>query len=709
MIDALDLIVTRPLVRMGQTTTVALRPGDRALVEAYVAGVNAHLASLRSSRLPIEFAILRVSPEPWRAEDVLAWQKVMGWSMSTNWREELLHRRLAARVGEHGASALLPASAEGDPLVLPDFELPPHLATSASGTTAARAAPNTPAPPPGTATPTLFEPRRGGSNNWVVSGARTVTGKPFLANDPHLATQAPAVWYVAHLRGGPLDVIGATLPGAPAVVIGHNQRIAWGVTNMMSDVQDLFAERINDRDEVEVDGAWAPMRILYETIPVLGSDPVRLRVRLTRHGPLISDLFDERVPLALRWTGHDTRDRTAAAFLRLNRAQSWDEFLAAFEAYHLPMLNFVFADTSGNIGYAGPGALPIRSGDGRAPAEGWHTPSGWQGYVPTDHLPRALNPARGFIASANNKVVPGSYPYSISTSWEAPYRAARIAEVLGSLPRASMEDMKRLQTDQRSLQARRLVPFLLRASPQSAEAAAALARLKSWDRTMAPDSAGAALYKAFAARATWRLFSDDLGPTLWNDYRLFPGDIAKVLDAVASEPASRWCDDVTTTGAESCSTILGEALEHALEDLRAAQGGANMDGWRWDRQNEVWFPHLPFQASRPLRPFFSRKVRRGGDGFTVNPSMPARDQILVASYRQLIDLADFDRSQFILPLGQSGQLLSGRYDDLLDDWNRGQYRPLRYSAAAVDAAARETLRLEPVTQPPATAGARPPQ
>jgi penicillin amidase len=544
--------------------------------------------------------------------------------------------------------------------------------------------------------PPAYEPAAGGSNNWVVSGARTATGLPFLANDPHLATQAPAVWYVAHVSGGALDVIGATLPGTPAVVIGHNRRIAWGVTNMMSDVQDLFVEQVDEQDRVLTEGRWEPMRVLHETIAVRGAQPSRLRVRITPRGPLVSDLFDERRALALRWTGHDADDRTASAFFRINVAQSWEAFLSALAEYHLPMLNFAYADVDGNIGYAAPGALPLRAGDGRTPLDGSLAASHWRGYVPRDELPRSLNPARGFIASANNQVVDGSYPYSVSTSFDAPYRAARIAELLDQLPRATLQDMQRVQTDQRSAQADRLIPFLLRASPTSDRGRRALEALRGWSRSLSGDSAGAALFRTFAAHAAARLLADDLGPALWADYRTWSSDIAKALHAIAGNPESRWCDDVETATRESCAEILGVALESSLDELARTQGTGDIGDWRWDRQNHVRFPHLPFEASPLFRPFFSREVRRGGDAFTIDPSMPIRDQMLVASYRQIIDLSNLDASVFILPLGQSGHWFSSRYSDLLRDWNDGRYRTLRFSRKAVDAAVDTRLVLQPV-------------
>ncbi|KPV47998.1 penicillin amidase, partial [Kouleothrix aurantiaca] len=247
-------------------------------------------------------------------------------------------------------------------------------------------------------------------------------GKPLLANDPHLGARIPSIWYLAHITGGKLDAIGATLPGLPGIVIGHNQRVAWGVTNTGPDVQDLFVEHVNDQNQVEYKGAWEPLEIIPETIKVKGQPDVTLQVRVSRHGPLISDVIDGTgQPLAFRWTALDPEDRTFEAFLSIDMAQSWDEFTGALQVYGAPMQNFVYADVDGNIGYYAPGKLPIRAGgDGRAPAEGWTGANDWTGYVPFAELPHAFNPPQGYIATANNKVVADSYPPLISNDWAAP-------------------------------------------------------------------------------------------------------------------------------------------------------------------------------------------------------------------------------------------------------------------------------------------------
>lgn len=682
----------------------------RGLIEAYVAGVNAYLDSHRGRKLPVEFLILQVAPDRWQPEDVIGWGKMMAWSLSQNWRDELLRLRLSARVGTDAAAALLPAYAENGPVIAPELTVTP--------------APTPPGRPPSSRTAgdiallplrlrgemarvaesleglmgaTGMPSNGGGSNNWVVSSSRSATGKPLLANDPHLAAQAPALWYLAHVTGGRLDAIGATLPGAPAIVIGHNRRIAWGVTNMQSDVQDFYVEHINQRDQYEYNAAWEPMQVIRDVIKVRGAADVPLRVRITRHGPLLSDVLDEPgQPLALRWTGLDADDRSSEAFLQVDLAASWDEFTAALERFHVPMQNFVYADVDGNIGYLGPGAIPIRPrGDGRTPMPGWTGEYDWMGYVSSAQLPRAFNPPRGFIASANNQAVPDSYPYLVSTSWEAPYRARRIEEMIQARVRITSDDMAEMQRDLQSVQVARVLPFLLRAQPKDEAGRQAMERVRRWNATMLPESSEAAIYKSWYARTLERLFADDLGADLSAEYVRSSNMVAKAMDRLIHARDDSWCDDVRTSTRETCETLLGGALAEALIDMGARQGTTDMDRWRWDRVNGAAFRHQPFNASRVLRPWFSRDVARGGDAFTLATNMPIRDDIYISSYRQIVDLADFDRSRFMIPMGQSGQIVSGHYSDLLEPWQKVAYLPMRFTRTVVDDAVTKRLLLEP--------------
>ena len=410
---------TLGVYRAAQSAFEALAPDTRALLEAYAAGVNASIEASAGS-LPVEFVILGAEPEPWRPEDSLVWAKMMAWDLGGNWSEELLRASLEAQFGPEAAAELMPPSAADDPLILPDGGL--GAAAAAPRDLAAQrdeGAPAAAAPGEARVYAELlaigrelqalgFGGEHVGSNNWVVAGSRTASGKPLLANDPHLGARIPSIWYLAHISGGSIDAVGATLPGLPGIVIGHNAHIAWGVTNTNPDVQDLFIERINQRNEVLYRGQWEPMTIIPERIRVKGEDDVELFVRVTRHGPLISDLIDGTgQPLAFRWTALDPEDGTLEAFLKVNRARNWDEFTAALRGYQAPMQNFVYADVEGNIGYYAPGALPVRArGDGTAPVEGWSGDYDWVGYAPFEALPHDYNPERGYIVTANNQVVP---------------------------------------------------------------------------------------------------------------------------------------------------------------------------------------------------------------------------------------------------------------------------------------------------------------
>jgi penicillin amidase len=539
-----------------------------------------------------------------------------------------------------------------------------------------------------------------GSNNWVIGGARTTTGMPLLANDPHLGAQIPSIWYLAHITGGNLDAIGATLPGTPGVIIGHNQYIAWGVTNTGPDVQDLFVEHINTRNEAEYNGAWEPVHVIPEVIKVKGQPDVTIQVRITRHGPLISDAIEGTgEALAFRWTALDDEDRTLEAFANIARADNWREFAGALATYKAPMQNFVYADTEGNIGYYAPGALPIRAkGDGTLPAPGWTGEYDWQGYVPFAELPHAYNPPQGFIATANNQVAPDTYPYLISSSFAAPYRAARIVELIQSKDKLSPDDMAAMQADVRSAQARELLPRLLEARTSDGRAKAAIELLRGWDGTVAADSAQAAVYEAWSEQIPAHIFADELGDELWNNYADEKDMIAMVIPGLLKGDGG-WCDDIRTPAPESCATVLGAALVNGLSEMAKRQGSDDLATWRWDRVHHAMFPHNPFDQVGALRPIFSRSIPTGGDGFTVNVAPISRDDLYnqrhVPSYRQIVDLSNLGASRFIHTVGQSGQLLSSDYSNLLDRWRQVEYLPMRYDKETINTAAAARLVLQP--------------
>jgi len=675
-----------------------LDENTRALADAYVAGVNAWIVHLARGQLPIEFTLLGTTPEPVNHEDILVWAKCMALDLSTNWRDELLRARIVGRLGEGAAADLMPAYTFGGPIIVPE-----GLPAGSPGPVVTARLPNArPRVSDATLTSLLRAAPAVGSgiaasNNWVLHGSRTATGKPVLANDPHLGAGVPSVWYLAHVSGGAVNAVGATLPGLPGIIIGHNERIAWGVTNLMADVEDLFVERLNTRQEALYRGEWEPLHVHRETFHVKGGPDEAILVRSTRHGPLVSDILPNATEaLALRWTALDPTDRTLDAFLGLNTSTNWDAFTSAISRLHVPMQNFVYADVDGNIGYYAPGAIPIRPrSNGTLPVSGWTGDDDWAGFVPSYQLPRDVNPVRGYIVSANNQALPDAYPHTISTNWEPGYRAARIVAMIEDRKMHSVDDVARMQADVRSAQVDALRQWLLRANAPDQRAGEAKARFGRWDGAVASDSAEAAFYEAWKAAATRRIFADEMGADIWRDYLQEPSWSTKALHAIARQGESPWCDDVTTDARETCAAILGLALADALGDGAARFGSADPASWRWGRGNVVVFPHHPLEFSAPLRPFFSRRIETGGDDVTVDPVMHIRDTTVISSYRQIVDLSNLDASMFMNTLGQSGQLLSGHYDDFLEKWRKVEYIPMRFSTAAVDAAAKNRLTIAP--------------
>ncbi|WP_029215459.1 penicillin acylase family protein, partial [Kallotenue papyrolyticum] len=556
-----------------------------------------------------------------------------------------------------------------------------------------------------------------GSNNWVISGARSTTGYPLLANDPHLGARLPSIWFLAHLSAPDFEVIGATLPGVPGFPIGRNRTIAWGVTNVGPDVQDLYRERIDPSGRMaEFQGSFEPMQIITETIEVAGSDPVTHTVRITRHGPLISDAINinraetaaakgsERMPalepLALRWTALDPDDTTIDAFLGINQARSWEEFRTALRAYVAPAQNFVYADVAGNIGYYAPGRYPIRAGgNGLLPAEGWSSRQEWLGYVPFEEQPHVFNPPQGFIVTANNRPTPPDYPYDLGHEWALPYRYQRIVALIQAKDRLSLDDLAAIQTDTVSLHARELLPHLLELLGSGDDATAdAIELLRRWDGDMRGDSPAAAIFQAWYWRLPRAIAGDELGTQLMERYQ---GEFTlsrAFVGAALAQPDNPWCDDTGSAARETCADIVRSALEKALDELRGRLG-ADMRRWRWDRLHVALFPHQPLDSVPVLRWLLSRSVPYGGDHSTVNVGpfsfeAPFR-QTHVPGYRQLVDLADPNAGRFIHAGGQSGHFLSPFYDDYLADWQAGRYRPMWMDREQIQTAGATTLWLEP--------------
>lgn len=665
---------------------------SQGVLQAYANGVNAWIDE--GHTLPPEYLLLGFKPEPWTVYDSLSWAKMMAYDLGGDYELELLRAQLTAALGAERAAQLLPAYPADGPVILPPDALTQWLSPKiAAGMSHL---------------PLQMEAMFGitgkeiGSNNWVIAGSRTDTGMPLLADDPHLGAGIPSIWYLAEMQGDRLHAIGATFPGLPLVVIGHNENIAWGVTNVNPDVQDLYLERVNpaNLNEVEVNGAWQPMTVVSETIHVKGSDPVHWAARSTRHGPVISDVQSTAAPVSLRWAALDADDPTIDAYLDINYASNWDEFRSAFVNYVAPSQNFVYADIEGNIGYFVPGRIPIRAGgDGMLPAPGWNDDAAWTGWIPFEELPQSFNPEQGYVATANNKVVPDDYPYMLSNDWSEPYRAQRIVELIEQMSSGgetiSLADMVAIQADQTSAQVRELLPFLLQTVPQNARQQEAINLLAVWDSDLTMESAATALYTVWRIELYRAVIGDDLSGDLY-DLFMQRFDAVFMRNILEDDALGEvWCDNVRTPQTETCSDMAQQSLTSALGILTERMG-SNMSNWRWGTIHQTQYPHRPFSDVSYLKSIFHRSIENGGDGFTVNVASVSQDdpynQYHVPSYRHVVDLQEMARSIYMTTTGQSGNVLSPHYDDLIERHRDVQYLPMSFGR---DAVSGDVLTLNP--------------
>ncbi len=680
---------TLGLYRVAEANLTALPDDTRAVLDAYTGGVNAFLAA-RNGPLPLEFQILRYTPEPWKPADSLVWGRLMALQLSGNWRDEVLHARLAKRLTAEQIGFLWPAYPKDAPTTLKD------LADATGEMPLERFA---------DILPWELAPKDA-SNAWVLDGTRTESGAPILANDPHLALSAPGTWYLARIETPERTLSGATVPGLPFLMLGQNGDVAWGMTTTHSDTQDLFIERVVEGDPASYETPEGPRAFVsrQEIIEVQGQAPETWTVRETRHGPVLSDaiavdLDDVRgsgTVLALAWPALRADDRTGVAFHRMNRARNAGEFRAALQDFNSPQQNIVYADRAGQIGFAAPGRVPIRkAGDGRHPVPGWSGATDWRGEIPFQELPLASNPAEGSIVSANNKIVPDSYRYLLTADWQAPYRAERIETLLngGKEMGWTLERTIAAQLDLASPAARALLPLLLSTQATSARGAEALAILRAWDGRMTRDAAAPLILYAWAGALTEALMADELGPA-FKEFRA--PKLAILTNILRDAPA--WCDDVTSGVTETCADELSRSLESALESLDQ-RFRRPLDQLRWGEAHLARFAH-PILRNLPLADtIFGYPLETPGGTYTINRggaaygSDPAKrfENIHGPGYRAIYDLGEPDNSRFMIATGQSGNPLSVWYGNLAEQWRDGQYLKL----VGPKTVTRHRLRLTP--------------
>lgn len=640
---------------MGQEAI--LTDDQRADFQAYSDGVNQYLGR-EDTILPIEFQLTLHDPEPWQISDSLYWGRLMSLQLSENGFQEAYRDSLTELLGADRAADLLPRN-DGSPTTMNAANRPSWLESYDA------------------------------SNAWVLSGERTETGAPILANDPHLGIGMPGQWYLVRIETPELTLVGVTAPGVPLHILGHNGRIAWGMTTTHADNQDTI---------LLTPAQLAAAETIEETIRVRFGDDIPLQRRETSFGPILTSLGSPG--RALRWTGSDTAQRTPQALYQLNRAESWQDFLAAIALFDDPVQNVFYADRDGTIGMKLAGEIPIRrTGDaGILPIAAGGTDDPWTGIVASSELPGLVNPATGMILNANNRIIDASYPHSISHGFKDSYRIERLIEAMAPVSEGHrLLDSAALQTDTLSVAARELIPHLVTAEPSSPLAARALDILSDWDFHMRRDAAAPAIYSVYVNELVRVLIEDDLDPALLRSaWRNNPTFVRRVL----SEKTD-WCDNVLTEPREDCARALAVALDRAILVLTKALGDDPAD-WRWGALHTAPMTHRLLNRIPGLGSLGNRPMETDGADDTLNrgqsvsgEAAPFFDHLHGASFRAIYDLSDLDNSLFALAGGQSGNPFSPFYGSLLDDWRDGRYFRIPGRGEDIAEPGSRLLRLHP--------------
>jgi penicillin amidase len=651
---------TLGIYRLAQEIVPTLKPDTLEILKAYADGINAYLKSA-SSTPPPEFVLLRHHPEPWTPADSVVWGKLMSLQLSGNFRSEALRARMRDRLPQELIDALWPPMGG----------------------------------------PTTTE---GASNAWIIGGDRTSTRKPILANDPHLALRVPGVWHLSRLDAPGFTIAGAAFPGTPFHILGHNGHVAWGMTTTNADVSDLVVERVlpNQPDHYETPEGPAPLAVREERILVRGGSPVALKVRATRHGPVVSDVLPAVAAaasgdlVALQATWLMPGDHTADALQAMARAPDAAAFRAALQDFDGPVQNIHYADTAGAFGMVTAGHIPIRDdGDGWMPAAGWRAHQRWSSFIPFDRLPQRTGKPYETIANANNRVVGDDYPYFITREWDSAYRARRLEALLNEPGRQRPDTSAAIMADTMSLSARDLLPILAPMVPPGGRAAAALRLLGAWDGKMDRERPEPLIFTAWVRELVRGIFADELGDLFEEFWDLRPALLHHVL---AEDPS--WCDDrATADRLESCADEAREALEHALSFL-SERYGPDMASWQWGKAHEVVFTP-PYLGGVPLLGrLFTVALPADGGYDTLNRGQmriadgetPFRD-VHGAGFRGIFDLSNLDASRFMIAVGQSGNPLSPHYFDLALPWRDFTWVSLPPPGTPVPEA--RTLRLVP--------------
>jgi penicillin amidase len=693
---------TLGFTQVAETEFAEASPQSRAFLQAYADGVNAYIASLDARSLPPEFQILQYKPSPWTPVDSLLVIKVFAEALSSTWRLDVMREALAGLPAEKRAmlmpefsplDVLVVGKDTGKPATASNHPRTQNLPVSADALLALAKDQDLEAQ--SLARLGLYAEGLAASNNWVVSGKRTVTGKPLLANDPHLAPSAPSIWYMIHLSAPGVRVAGVTAPGLPGIVIGHNEHIAWGFTNVGPDVQDLYVEQFDPANprRYKTPSGWSDATIRHEEIKVRKgftestTDTVALDVTVTRHGPIVFEKDGKRY--ALRWTALDPKLNNPDSSYSLNRARNWKEFNTALRSFTAPTQNIVYADVAGHIGYHAAGVVPIRkSGDGSVPYDGATDAGEWTGYIPSDKLPIVYDPPSGIIVTANQRIVGTDYPYFLTHSWAQPYRARRIFDLLSQTPKLSAADFRRVLGDVYSignvLFAKQISKTMRgQLKPEEASFLAAIDAFEKWDGRMAADSHAAPLLAQMRIAFRSRVLNAALGPDLVKLYGWSNFDTT--IDRLVTEQPKEWLPKEFTSYADLLRACFDDAVK-ALTRINPDESK-----WTWGEMAIVRFSH-PL-ANAPLvglqftiAPF----AQNGAGGLAATPNVGA-----AVSMRLIADPSDWDKTQHGITLGESGVPATAHWSDQLADWRAVTPREFPFTEAAIASATKTTVVLTP--------------
>ena len=737
MLDTDKFLRTLGWERITKQELALLESEENMILNSYSQGVNAYLQDKSATDLSLEYAFLQIlnrgyQPKPWTPLNSLTWAKAMAWDLRGNLTTELDQARLIKDLSPEQLDFIYPLYPQDHPVIVTDYSSSSREIqdnnTSAVDTDRNKSLPVADILSLLQSTSmkvnALDEVTGGGfdgigSNSWAISGERTDTGMPYLANDPHLSSQMPSIWYEVGLHckekteSCQLDMVGFSFAGVPGIIIGHNDRIAWGMTNVGPDVMDLYIEKLNPENptQYEFEGTWVDMEVITETLHVAGSDPVEHTVYLTNHGPVIGSVYGledfaenttleipENYALALRWTALEPRC-VFCAMWKINKAQDWGEFRKAAQGFTVPSQNLLYADVEGNIAYQMPGNIPIRSAehDGMMPVPGWTGEYEWQGYIPFEELPNTLNPPEGYIITANNAVVGSDYPYMISKEWDHGFRAQRLLDLMNAAPNPiTMDYIKQMQGDNHEKMAESLVPVLTQIEFTDPDLENAQKMLSEWDYQAEMDSAPAALFMVFWQNLITNAVQDDLP----DDFHVGVGSQSReIFRQLVNSPEDPWWDDSTTAEKETLEEIFRLTLEESYRQLRKEQGN-NPPNWKWGELHTVTFRNQVMDSFPGIRTTFNRgPFLTSGGSEIVNATgwdeWAPFEVDWLPSMRMIVDLNDLSNSLTVHTTGQSGHAYHPNYIDMVDMWRYIEYHSMLWDFDNVQQEAENLLILIP--------------